>query len=201
MLAQTLSSNHVFSTESSDRRISTGKSYEYLCRGVLENLADGILVLTESGQLIYSNSIAQEICAQLNPDASKFNIPEAIWQVLEGLISNRRSLSVQPSFLISEVWVNPSTILRIRVQWLEWQAGNGYILVNLEDRHQANRDRAASEVKQYGLTTREAEIWLLRREGYSYREIAERLYVAINTVKQHLKHIYAKQKAYLDVAE
>jgi DNA-binding CsgD family transcriptional regulator len=78
--------------------------------------------------------------------------------------------------------------------------GENYILVNLEDCQQASRDRAVAEVKQYELTAREAEVWLLRRSGYSYREIAEQLYLSVNTVKQHLKHIYTKQKAYVDIA-
>jgi DNA-binding CsgD family transcriptional regulator len=201
MLAQGFSLNYPNANEFIDLRISASNNNEYLYWAVLENSVDGILVLTETGQPVYSNPIAQKICVQLNSDASNFNIPKEIWQILQVFISNHRSLPVQTALWTSEVWVSHSKMLRIRVRWLKSYGEDSYILINLEDCQQSSRDRAVTEAKQYGLTARETEVWLLRREGYSYREIAERLYVTIYTVKQHLKHIYAKEKAYLDLAE
>ncbi|NEQ50076.1 MAG: LuxR family transcriptional regulator, partial [Leptolyngbya sp. SIO3F4] len=40
---------------------------------------------------------------------------------------------------------------------------------------------------------READVWILHRIGLSYQEIAARLYIALNTVKKHMKNVYAKQ--------
>jgi DNA-binding CsgD family transcriptional regulator len=190
----------------SDRRISACNCSacncnERLCQAVLENLTDGILVLTETGQPVYSNSIAQKICAQLNLNAPHFKIPREIWRVCQLLINARRALPVQPTTLTLAIWIDKSRMLRIRVQWLEVQQENSYLLVNLEDCQKANRDRAISEINQYGLTDREADVWLLRRSDYSYQAIAAQLYISIDTVKKHLRHIYAKQKAYFDRAE
>ena len=42
------------------------------------------------------------------------------------------------------------------------------------------------------LTEREAEVLSLITHGYSGKEIADRLSVSVNTVKTHLKHVYAK---------
>jgi DNA-binding CsgD family transcriptional regulator len=42
------------------------------------------------------------------------------------------------------------------------------------------------------LTTREREILLLLYEGYRYREIAQRLFISLTTVRTHVHHIYEK---------
>jgi DNA-binding NarL/FixJ family response regulator len=58
---------------------------------------------------------------------------------------------------------------------------------------------AASEARglfwpgiHYGLTKRESEILQIVCEGFSNREIAERLFVGDETVKSHLKAVYRK---------
>jgi DNA-binding CsgD family transcriptional regulator len=49
------------------------------------------------------------------------------------------------------------------------------------------------EAEQWGLTARETEVWEWRSRGLSYAEIAEKLYICRNTVRNHLKSIYSKQ--------
>jgi DNA-binding NarL/FixJ family response regulator len=46
--------------------------------------------------------------------------------------------------------------------------------------------------KDYGLTSREAQILKLITEGYSNNEIANKLYVSINTTKAHVASILQK---------
>lgn len=50
------------------------------------------------------------------------------------------------------------------------------------------------EIKQseYNLTNRENEILELLAKGYRYKEIAEKLFVSIETVRSHVHHIYEK---------
>jgi DNA-binding NarL/FixJ family response regulator len=52
----------------------------------------------------------------------------------------------------------------------------------------------APEIKQseYSLTTRENEILEFLSRGYRYKEIAEKLFVSIETVRSHVHHIYKK---------
>jgi DNA-binding CsgD family transcriptional regulator len=45
------------------------------------------------------------------------------------------------------------------------------------------------------ISPREAEVAALLAEGLTYREIAERLYVSVATIKSHLSHLYAKTGA------
>jgi LuxR family maltose regulon positive regulatory protein len=44
----------------------------------------------------------------------------------------------------------------------------------------------------YGLTRRESEVLSLLAEGLSNNEIAEKLFVSLDTVKTHVKHIFKK---------
>ena len=45
---------------------------------------------------------------------------------------------------------------------------------------------------KHKLTKREYELLALLKEGYSYKEMADKLYVTVFTVNQHLKKIYQK---------
>jgi DNA-binding CsgD family transcriptional regulator len=58
-----------------------------------------------------------------------------------------------------------------------------------------------AEVDKYGLTPREAEVWLLRRAKYALKEIATELSISLNTVKKHIKNIHAKREIVLYMEE
>ena len=61
---------------------------------------------------------------------------------------------------------------------------------------------ANQDAQRYGLTTRETEVWYLKRAGYGYREISKILFISENAVKKHLKNIYAKrEKFYFSIEE
>ncbi len=70
----------------------------------------------------------------------------------------------------SEIVSNQATPLRIRVRGFKLIAfPHPCLLVILEDRCQSIQKLAFTEVDQYGLTPRQAEVWLLRRANYTYR--------------------------------
>ena len=54
--------------------------------------------------------------------------------------------------------------------------------------------RPLSHGGAHGLTPREMEILELLVAGYTYREMAQRSFVSYETVKTHIRHIYAKLK-------
>ncbi len=49
-----------------------------------------------------------------------------------------------------------------------------------------------TEADEEPLTEREEEILDLLAQGYRYREIAEQLFISIDTVRTHIRHIYEK---------
>ena len=55
-------------------------------------------------------------------------------------------------------------------------------------------DSVETVLKQYGLTARETEIASAVVQGLSNKEIAEKLYISNNTVKEHFKNIFRKMQ-------
>ena len=156
------------------------------------------MILTDQGEWVQSNEHARQICEKLTPGKLQANsVPEEIWRVCRALIESRSSYPNQPVILESEITTDKQTPLRVRVRWFRLNAiSSPCLLVILEDRYESIQNLAIAEVDKYGLTPREAEVWLLQRANYSHKEIAEELYISLNTVKKHLKNIHAKRKAF-----
>jgi RNA polymerase sigma factor (sigma-70 family) len=175
---------------------SSTQANTLLLQSVLEGLTDGVLILSDQGEWIYSNYYAYCICQELNQGkANAPKVPEAVWRNCQALIDSR---DLYPDDLIvieSEIALSRSSHYRIRVRWLILEdAKRPYLAVLLEDRCQSSQNRAMAEAQLYHLTPRQAEVWVLRCAGFSYQEIAAELYITVNTVSRHLKEIYAKRK-------
>lgn len=53
-------------------------------------------------------------------------------------------------------------------------------------------EQKAPDLEQYNLTKREKEILLLLIDGLSYKEIAARCFISIDTINSHIRKIYTK---------
>jgi len=166
-----------------------------LLQNVLESLLDGVLILNYQGDSVYVNEAAQRICQEMNGGQSAPHVPGEIWQACEALIESRTLYPDRLVVIESEITLNQSATYRLRVRWLPQEdTQHPYIVVLIEDCYQSLQSRTIAEIQQYSLTPRQAEVWLLHRMGYSYQEIATELYISLNTVKKHLKDIYAKRQ-------
>ncbi len=167
---------------------------------VIEGLQDGILILTQTGELVHANASANSICCQINQGISPHNfVPPAIWHLCESLIESRSLFPNQHIILSDEIVLNKSNIFHLRVRWLDLDLlERPCLLVTIENRYETLKNVASAEVKKYDLTPREAEIWFLYRSNYSYKEIATNLYISLNTVKKHMKNIHAKRQVHID---
>ena len=90
-------------------------------------------------------------------------------------INPKRLIQVIQSVLDGAAWFDPAI---------------SHIVLNAATKSQQNSD--AKPDKDYGLTTREAQILKLITEGYSNIEIANELFVSINTTKAHVASILQK---------
>ncbi len=167
-----------------------------LLQAAIDSFFDGVLILSKQGQWIHANECARRICQHLSQCPSQINsVPSPIWHVCESLIESCELFPEQKMIIESEISKDNSGSFRIRVRWLELDRNTQpYLLVILEDQYQSTENIAKTEAKKYGLTPREAEVWSLKKANCSYKEIAARLYIGQNTVKKHLKSIYAKQR-------
>lgn len=170
-----------------------------LLQGIIASFIDGILILTERGEWVQANELAYQICKQLIQDKTQSaKVPHEIWDVCQALIETCGSYGDRSVIQESEIRTEPSTTLRIRARWLKLEvSSHPCILVILEDRYKSIQNLAIAEVERYGLSPREAEVWLLRRASYHLKDIAVELHISLNTVKKHLKNIHAKREKLL----
>jgi DNA-binding CsgD family transcriptional regulator len=162
-----------------------------LLLSVLECLVDGVLLLNPTGQVLYANSMAHQICDQFPVAASTpAQLPAEVWSTCEALIESHELYGNRP--LILEGTLGN---YRLRVQWMETDAfPEPCLLVRLEDQQQSLVSLAIAEAKKFHMTPREAEVWQLRRANLSRKEIALRLYISLDTVKKHLGNIQLKRQ-------
>ncbi|WP_315787275.1 LuxR C-terminal-related transcriptional regulator [Fischerella sp. JS2] len=167
---------------------------------VIESLQDGLLIISETGELIYANASAHHIFNQLSQDKyHQHKLPQAIWQICELLLVSHNLFPDKLFILSDEISLDKLKLFRVRVKLLNLTKFKHYcFLVTIENRYESIRNLVNAEVTQYNLTQREADIWSLYRANYSYKEIAEHLYISINTVKKHMKNIHAKRQIFLE---
>jgi DNA-binding CsgD family transcriptional regulator len=174
-----------------------------LLQAVLEGFIDGILILTNQGEWLHANDCARRICHQLSKGISQPDrVPKEIWNTCERLIESLNRYPHQTLTVEDEINTGQTTSYRIRAQLLNLEQGHSpCFLVTLEDRLQSIQNAAIAEARHYGLTPREIEVWLYYRANYSYKDISSRLFISYNTVKKHMKNIYAKRQMVLNTLE
>ncbi|PSR17839.1 helix-turn-helix transcriptional regulator [filamentous cyanobacterium CCP3] len=166
-----------------------------LLSAVLEGFVDGILVLSEAGTCVHSNQKGRALCRDLSDHGSVNSLPTCLKTMSKHLLESRELCPEIPLVLTQELTSQSGYQIRVRVQWLDFPATSGsYLLVSLENKTRSAHSSALLEAVQYNLTPRERAVWVLRRANRSYEDIAKELYITVNTVKRHLKSIYAKRR-------
>lgn len=186
----------------SDTKISTDiqNMQATLLLAAIEKFTVGLLIVAQDGIILHKNSRADALLEELHYPSSKL-LPERVWRLCQTLIENEQfdALSRDVSMVLEdEISMRQGTII-VRVQWFDWSSSAGgkekrCFLITLENRQQSLINIAKQEAQRYGLTIRETDVWCLKRMGNDYKEIARTLYISENTVKKHLKSIYAKKE-------
>ena len=116
--------------------------------------------------ILTSHNDSQEVLNSLKAGANAFCSKE---------INPKRLIQVVASVLDGASWFDPSI---------------SHIVLEAVSRNQELEN--VSVRKDYGLTSRETQILKLITEGYSNNEIANQLFVSINTTKAHVASILQK---------
>ena len=168
-----------------------------LLNAVLEGFVDGILVLAEDGTCVHSNQKGRTLCRDLSDGTS--SLPPCLQTMGQHLLESRELYPEALLVLTQEFTSRSGAQIRARIQWLDFPATpTAYLLVSLENKTRSAQSSALLEAMQYNLTPRERAVWVLRRANRTYDEIAKELYITVNTVKRHLKSIYAKRKEFTE---
>jgi PAS domain-containing protein len=188
----------IASTPPNDLAVSESLELDTLWSSLVESLSEGVLVVTRTLRPIYTNLKAKNLCQQLSQEEeNNASLPSVITEVCHRLIR----AGLEDELLVAEHQGNQGHSVRLRVRWLVTGATSSNltshepcILVLLEDCYEALTEDLWIDRRKYDLTDREAEIWMLLRQEYTYQEIANILQISLNTVKTHVKNVYAKRR-------
>ena len=162
----------------------------------------GFILFDQAGQLLRTTVKADEFCLLLQKaiPGQMFGTPIVLKQLPTQVTVLRDSLMEScidfPEHtlqLYDTVFLPGGIRLHLNVEWLELIDQPGKcILVTIDDLTQIAHHRAECDAYRYQLTDREAEVWQLYLQGYSYRDVSKALTIALNTVKKHMKSIFSK---------
>ncbi|XGW00339.1 MAG: helix-turn-helix transcriptional regulator [Leptolyngbya sp. BL-A-14] len=169
---------------------------------LLESLNQGVIVTARSLNPLYWNAKARMLCQYLaGSEFPPLELPVEVSEVCHRLMRENRQ-GDRP--FVMECQAPTGQTIRISARWLALAGTQGtelerqqqpYILVLLENCNDLLHEEIRIERKKYDLTEREAEVWMLLRQEYSYQEIAKMLQISLNTVKTHIKNVYAKKRS------
>ncbi len=168
-----------------------------LLSAVLEGFNEGILIISQGGQLLYANHLGQTLAHRLNQweGVDLVTLPPGLWTICGYLLEGRELFPDNPLILTQDFPGPQGYRLRARVQWLDrTDSEPGLFLAMLEDPNSATLSQAQLKALEIQLTPREHQVWRLRQQECSIQAIADELYLSLATVKRHLRQIYNKRR-------
>ena len=162
----------------------------------------GFILFDQAGQLLRTTAKADEFSILLQKaipgqmfgePGEDGTLPKQVTALRDFLIESCVDFPDHTLQLYDTVFLPGGIRLHLNVEWIELiDQPTKCILVTIDDLTQIAHHRAECDAYRYGLTSREAEVWELYLQGYSYREVSQTLTIALNTVKKHMKSIYNK---------
>jgi DNA-binding NarL/FixJ family response regulator len=185
---------------------------------IVEDLEDirngltGIIKMTDGFNVLHSFASAEEALPVLENFPPDIVIMDIRLPGMNGIdcIRHLRGKNLQTQFMMFTIYENSDTVF----QALEAGA-TGYLLKNsspskiiesIKELYNGGSPINAEIAKklvlrfqhqnptvdEYNLTAKEKQILELMSKGYLYKEIANELGNTVNTIKQHIRHIYEK---------
>ncbi|MDE5412126.1 LuxR C-terminal-related transcriptional regulator [Alkalihalobacterium chitinilyticum] len=148
----------------------------------MSKLPIGVLVVDKNFSIIYSNDLAIKYCSNLN-HADKNNplskVKDAVLTRLNTKFTDELILTIG----VLSFEINTQVTLDLE---------EPFFTIYIHSEAKQNEDPIKKATIEFGLSKRETEIIGLISKGYSNNDIAQKLFLSINTVKTHLNNIFNK---------
>lgn len=160
----------------------------------LDSMGQALVVLCRNGKIVYASPHASRILADndgllLADEIFRASIEEDqvhLAAALNNLLENGQASAKQELSIHRPTGKLP---YKLRVNALPEAQQALIIIHDTHANHMAWYDRLQA---RFQLTPRECECTMLLTDGYSMAEIAERMKVSMQTLRQHLKHAFNK---------
>jgi DNA-binding NarL/FixJ family response regulator len=177
-------SDYISSSLDSHLQFDAVNKYNNLMENALNQLPVGLLILNQSYSIIQCTHKANEYMSDLI-QTNKMKSQQHFIETMMTKTLNRPKLSHHPF----ETKVDSYYISGYVLEGI----GHEKLYTLFISPYPLKKDELFEKtLMQYGLSKREKEIIHYIAKGYSNPEIAERLFVSINTVKTHLTNIFNK---------
>jgi len=167
-------------------------------------LSPGVLVLNPSLKLLYMNSEARELTGALNqtPNGRKANgvLPPAITSFCEELVHLMQVKKGSQNWehaQLRRVTGNANCFVMLRGFGIPAMAGlhEAHLIITMEEVSGRREVTADGAQERFQLTDREQTVVIYLLKGLTNKEIAGRMTITEQTVKEHIKHIMHKTNA------
>ena len=159
----------------------------------------GLLILSTTLQLIYSDRRAWDICKRIQSSSGKTAagvLPPPVTQVCEEVVKHlavRTDVKDWEDFRVKRVVGDPQQPIFLCGFGLPTPVGGkSRVLIILEDIGPRQDNLVAQAKTRFGFTEREIAVLNNLMKGWTNKEIANALTITEQTVKEHIKHIMAK---------
>jgi len=161
----------------------------------------GILVFTTALQLLYMNGEARVLCghvnAQLLGHVADGVVPREVLELCEELVAlfaTRTGAKDWDQFQLTRAAGGPSCAVQLRGLGLPDPGGlaQSRLLILIEETDRPYTATAQRAKDRFRLTDREQTVVIYLVKGLTNKEIAGRMMVEEQTVKEHLRHIMEK---------
>ena len=150
-------------------------------------LPGDIIDILFGGDLSASEEVKDQAREQLGLNGS---YPEQYWRWISGIVQGDFGFSLRNTEPVSNVILDALPVtLELLVLGLLIAVVVGVPLGVISA---VKRDSAADYTARVDLTEREVEVLRLIARGYSYKEVAARLYISVKTVESHVSAVLRK---------
>jgi DNA-binding CsgD family transcriptional regulator len=167
---------------------------------ILDSMHLGVMVISSQLELLYCNLKAKNICCNYWQETKA--LPVKLLDACKRFMVEADEELSEP--LILECYPAQGRKLLIQISWMQEplrrslshqpRSNQRCMLVVIKDCYEAIMANMKREQKRYGLTDREAQVWMMLDLAFSYQEVADQLGISLNTVKTHVKNINLKRR-------
>lgn len=164
------------------RRLESQKSIQRLQTKVLDAVDVGMVCYSSSRQVSFYNQTAMEFLMQVFPES---DIQQVFPRIFDRMIRTGLRLQGLATGYRMELYGHTLVLEQTAEQD---SAEQSFLLTIMPTRLDIKND----EITQIHLSEREIQICKLFLQGLSYQQVANTLFISLNTVRSHVKNIYEK---------